>query len=253
MRVEKISEHEQDFDNTGIDSQGKQHTLIRKAVEIFGEDTFMYYVETRPSSGDESYFYQPRVDKDQVVLHFTMGYLKGDIATLTKPDYHVSVPFLIGRNGTIYNLFSSYYWSYHLGEGAVGGNAERSQATIGIEVSNIGPLKKIGDNLVSTYRDDDVYCGLDQTGYYCANSFRGYDYFATFTENQYSSLIILLRYLTARYNIPREFLEAPQRCETIPEVADFKGIVSHVNYRASGKTDFGPCFDWDRVITGVKA
>ncbi|MCX6579397.1 MAG: N-acetylmuramoyl-L-alanine amidase [Candidatus Aminicenantes bacterium] len=253
MHVEKISDHEQDFDNTGIDSDGKQHTLIRKAVEIFGEDSFMYYVETRPSSGDESYFYQSRVDKDQIVLHFTMGYLKGDIATLTKADNHVSVPFLIGRNGTIYNLFSSYYWSYHLGPGAVGGNMERSQASIGIELSNIGPLKKIGDNLVNTYPAADVYCGLNQTEYYCANSFRGYDYFAGFTENQYTSLITLLRYLTARYKIPREFQDEPQRFETTPEVSGFKGIVSHVNYRASGKTDFGPCFDWNRVITGVKA
>ena len=202
MRVEKIPAHEQDFDRSGIDSDGKRHMLIRKSIEIFAEDAFMHYVEARPENADESYFYRTRYEKKQIVLHYTIGYLKGDIATLSKHRYHVSVPFVIGRNGSIYNLFPSYYWSYHLGRGAIGGNAAQSKKTIAIELSNIGPLLREGNDLVTIYGD--VYCTLDQERYYWRQSFRGYDYFATFTEAQYQALIVLLRYLTARYEIPRE-------------------------------------------------
>lgn len=253
MRVEKIEGHEKSFDASGVDNSGKKHILIKKTIEIFGEDSFMSYVDVRPSSGDESYFYKTKFHKDQIVLHFTMGYLKGDIAELTKKNRHVSVPFVIGRNGTIYNLFHSYFWSYHLGKGAVGGNEPRSRASIGIEISNIGPLKKNGDNLVTAHRDNGIYCSLAQTGFYEEKFFRDYDYYATFTDKQYNSLIILLRYLTARYEIPRDFHGEDTRYVTSKASAHLKGIVSHVNYRATGKTDIGPAFDWDRVINGVNA
>jgi N-acetyl-anhydromuramyl-L-alanine amidase AmpD len=253
MRVEKIEGHEKSFDASGVDNSGKKHNLIKKTIEIFGEDSFMNYVEVRPSSGDESYFFKTKPDKDQIVLHFTMGYLKGDIETLTQKDYHVSVPFVIGRNGTIYNLFPSYFWSYHLGKAAVGGNRPRSRASIGIEISNIGPLKKNGDNLVTAHKDNGIYCSLAQTGFYEEKSFRNFDYYATFTDKQYDSLIVLLRYLTARYEIPRNFHGEDTRYVTSKASALLKGIVSHVNYRPTRKTDIGPAFDWDRVINGVKS
>jgi len=254
MRVEKIQAHEEKFAASGIDSDGKAFSLIKKSIEIFGEDRHMNYVEATPIDGDESYWYRTKYDKDQIVLHFTMGYLGGDTATLTKKDYHVSVPFLIGRNGIIYNLYHSFYWSYHLGSAAVGGNKIRSRKTIAVEISNIGPLIKDGNDLVTTYskpEKKDVYCTLDQNEFYQEISFRGYDYYASFTEQQYQSLIILLRYLTARYKIPREILPEADRFQTNAAVPDFKGIVSHVNYRAKGKTDFGPAFDWQQLITGI--
>ncbi len=81
----------------------------------------------------------------------------------------------------------------------------------------------------------------------------GWDYFGAFTDAQYDSTIVLLRYLTARYGIPRAFLPTDARYETKTDHAGFRGIVSHVNYRKTGKTDIGPAFDWDRVIGGVQA
>lgn len=256
MRAEKIPAHESRFDNTGKDSAGKKHALIKKSIEIFGEDKFLNYVDIEPASGDESYYYRTKFPKDQIVIHYTMGYLKGDIATLTKHDYHVSVAFVIGRNGTIYNLFPSAYWSYHLGRGAKGGNGVRSKRSIGIEISNIGPLIRKGNNLATAYKDrngnyTDIYCSSDQQELWEAKPFRGFDFYATQTNQQYESLIILLRYLTARYEIPRQFLDENVRYEASTPNALFNGIVSHVNYRATGKTDIGPAFDWNRVIEGV--
>jgi N-acetylmuramoyl-L-alanine amidase len=178
-----------------------------------------------------------------------MGSLKGDIATLT--TNHVSVPFVIARNGIIYNLFASKYWSYHLGAGAVGGNTAMSKESIGIELSNIGPLKRINGNLVTTYADTDVYCKLDEHQYYSTVNpgYRGYQYFAKFTQVQYNALSLLIRFLCARYNIPKIFQLEADRYEimTADGFRSFSGVVSHVSCRRD-KTDIGPAFDWDRIV-----
>ncbi len=98
----------------------------------------------------------------------------------------------------------------------------------------------------------DVYCDLTESQYYRKASYRGYNYYATFTDAQYMSLITLLRYLTGRFNIPRRFLPLASRYETHNDIANFRGIVSHVNFRTD-KFDIGLAFDWDQVIKGVSA
>lgn len=252
MRATSVNGHESSFQNNGIDSAGKRFILSNETVAIGGTDESITFVDCRRDNGDKSYYYEEIYPKKKIVLHFTMGYLKGDIDTLTRQ--HVSVPFVIGRNGNIYNIFASKYWSYHLGPGAVGGNTAMSRECIGIEISNIGPLKKSGNNLVTTYSNSDVYCSIDETSHYLKlpNNFRGYEYFAKFTDNQYNSLIKLLKFLCRKYNIPKTFLNEPKRYQILSanEFTNFSGIVSHINCRTD-KVDIGPAFDWNRVITGV--
>lgn len=253
MRANLIPDHEAAFEQMQLDSAGRRHKFIRKAIDITGSGEYFYFTEVVPEQSPTSYFYDVQHPKDQICLHFTMGYLKGDIATLTKPDYHVSVPWVLGRNGITYNLFPSWCWSYHLGSGAVGGNQVRSQRSIGIEISNIGPLRLDGGELLTAYSEGgrrDVYCSAAETEYYLKAPYRGWDHYATFTDAQYQSLIGLLKYLTSRYDIPRQFLPPGERHETTSSTPGFRGIVSHVNYRKD-KTDIGPGFDWDRVIAGL--
>ena len=256
MKASSIPKHENSFQTSGIDSQGKKHILKPTSVPINGESLALNYTECRLENNDESYFYKDLVGKEKIVLHFTAGYLKGDIGTLTSPNNHVSVPFVIARSGEIFNLWSSKFWSYHLGPGSVGGNSLMSKKTIAIEISNIGYLKNIGDQLYTVYSDTDAYCSLSEVEYYTQiqEGFRGQTYFATFTNEQYNSIINLLRYLTARYNIPRTFLSEDKRYGVLSttEATSFKGIVSHINFRPKGKWDIGQAFDWDRVINGLK-
>ena len=56
------------------------------------------------------------------MLHFTAGSIEGDILTMTKANSFVSVPFVIARDGTIYQLFSSGHWAYSLGMKASDGD-----------------------------------------------------------------------------------------------------------------------------------
>jgi N-acetylmuramoyl-L-alanine amidase len=250
MRFEEIPAHEADFEVNHQDSNSKNFAYIVETIPISGESASMEYINLKPSSGDNSYFYKSEQAKTQIVLHYTVGYLKGDIATMTQHDSHVSVPFVIGRNGKIYNLFYSGYWAYHLGPGSVGGNETQSKKTIGIEISNIGGLTQTDRGMENYYKD--VYCDISQDDAYIIRPFRRFNCFATFTDNQYDSLIILLRYLTARHNIRREFLPLSDRYEAKSDIVNFNGIVSHINYRKSGKEDIGPAFNWERIISGVK-
>lgn len=254
MKATNIENHENSFQSTGIDSFDKKFILTDETFPIKGTSETIQIMDCARENGDKSFFYQEETAKKKIVLHFTMGYLKGDIATLTKQ--HVSVPFVVGRNGILYNLFASKYWSYHLGPGARGGNTTMSRECIGIEISNIGPLKRIGDNLVTTYSDNDIYCSIAETQYYTQlkTKYRGFEYFASFTDAQYLAIGKLLKFLCAKYNLPKTFPDEPQRYEIMTDEGfkNFSGIVSHVNCRVD-KTDIGPAFDWNKIIQSVNS
>lgn len=250
MKATQIPAHEKAFRTTGS-AHGRPYVLTPAKAEIPGTSESFEVVACTRKDGVDSYFFKQELPKKRIVVHYTEGFLQGDIATLTTRDLHVSVPFVVARDGTIYRLFSSKQWSFHLGKGAVGGNEPMSKSSVAIELSNVGHLKQDGNNLREP--SGSVYCSLDETQFYTklAQPYRGSTFYATFTDAQYESLIKLLRYLTALFDIPKKFLDEPQRYQTIESVATFAGITTHVNYRATGKRDIGPAFDWARVIAGV--
>ena len=260
MKALSIPQHEASFRQNGIDSSGTKFILTDETVNITdkagGKITF---VDCHKEVSDNSYYFEEEFPKERIVLHFTAGFLKGDIAQLSRQSVEVSVPFVIARSGHIYNLWKSKYWSYHLGPGTIGGNTEMSQKSIGIELSNIGFLRKKAGGLLHTfYSKDDVYCTEADTALYqkLPTSYRDELYFAKYTNAQYNSLILLLRYLSARYKIPPTLLLPPKRFQpfgSVQEAANFKGICSHINFRPSGKWDIGPAFDWDRVALRLRA
>lgn len=124
-----------------------------------------------------------------------------------------------------------------------------SKISVAIEISNIGPLKLSGDKLFDYYGN--LYCYLSETAHYLKleNPFRGFGYYATFTDAQYSSLLKLLKFLTKRYNIPPGFLAGNKRFQTLSsgELKAFKGILSHVNFR-NDKSDLSPAFDYEKLV-----
>jgi len=253
MLARDLAAFEAAFRVDGLDSSGRRHTLAPLAVPIPGENRHLNVVRLKPADGIETYYTAEAFPKERLVLHFTAGFIRGDVRVLTipksDPATRVSVAFIIARDGNIYNLFDSRYWAYHLGPTAVGGNTQMSRSSVGIEISNIGPLTPQGQSLHNTISKS-AYCNLNEAMYYRKASYRGYNYYASFTDAQYSSLITLLRYLTGRFNIPRRFLPLASRYDTRNDIAQFRGIVSHVNFRTD-KFDIGPAFDWDRVIRGV--
>lgn len=199
----------------------------------------------------DSFYFKKEYNKKKIVLHSTVGFLTGDLPTLTKENVHCSVNYLIARNGIVYEIFKPKYWSYNLGKGSVGGNGKSSKESISIELSNIGPLHLDGTDLKNVYGSK--YCKLTDVDAYVKYStgFRGYKYFATFTEIQYTQLKLLLEYLTEEFDIPYEFVPEKTRVKTFATNAianAFTGICSHVNFRKTGKCDIGPDFLWDKIM-----
>ena len=253
---------EKDFKDTRT-ANGRRFTFKQSRLPMPDNNSqYLNVTSCKPADGYSGYYEAQKVKKERIVLHFTVGNLKSDIDILTRPrpgykQYRCSVPFVIARDGTIYQLFGSEYWAYHLGSGTIGGNEAASKKSIAIEMSNYGPLILVGNNLETVYSRKngkvDVYCTLQDKHKYIKlpTPFKGYQYFATFTDAQYQSLATLLRFLTAKHNIPRKFLGESVRYSANSATAGFRGIVSHLNFRATGKWDIGPAFEWDKLIRNV--
>lgn len=243
MLASKIEAYEADFSSNKTDAQGEKYDFTVDNSRGFP----LAYLT--PKSGITGFFYEEKTAKDLIVLHYTCGFLKGDIATLVEKDTHMSVHFVIGRNGVAYQLFNTNFWSYHLGKGTVGGNAPNSRRSIAIEISNIGPLTVNGSNLLDCYGKP--YCSLSETDYYTkiATPFRGYQYFASFTKVQYATLKSMLTHFCSKWSIPKTVLPETKRYQIFEsEATVYKGICTHVNYRPNGKTDIGPAFDWGSIV-----
>ncbi len=230
MTPETISERESKFALKLIDSTAKQFTAGNKIG--IGND----FAITPISTSFKSYYYQTKTEKKQICLHFTVGVLPGDIATLTKADNHMSVQYVVDRLGFIYRLFPDDYWSYHLGSTAIGGNSVMSKQSIGIEISNYGPLRfkdgKYIDAYGNTYTTDVSL--VDSVSY------RGYDYYAKMSERQKEAVARLLVYLSERHNIPLKFKDyIGEVFGSAEEAVAFRGIFCHSNVRPD-KFDLPP-------------
>lgn len=233
MRYNKIPDIEKTF-KQNLSAGGK---TFKKVQGIF---PYVFGLE----APKKTHYIEKKLKKNFIVCHNTCGVLTGDIPTLTETT--VSTAFVLARDGTAYQLFNPDYSAYHLGIGEGYKNSECSFSSIGIEISNMGPLKKSGDALIDIYGKE--YCSINDTAAYDKVSYRGYDYFASYTPEQYDTLRKLIADLAAKYGIKKTLLPEMQRFETVPKtvLAGVAGIVSHVNFRKD-KLDLAPNFDWSKI------
>jgi len=77
--------------------------------------------------------------------------------------------------------------------------------------------------------------------YYIKNSYRGYNYYATYTNAQYKALDSLLLFLCREFDITHSFIDKDKRLDILSEEPK-AGIVSHINYR-SNKVDVSPAMN----------
>ena len=229
MRPETIKKREDEFFSNLTNSSGVKYKLT--ATTDIGNDVKVYSI--RPDF--TSYYYNARTVKKSICLHFTVGYIKSDTTSLSTKDNHVSVSYVVDRSGRIYEMFPDTEWSYHLGSGAVGGNGAMSKQSIGIEISNYGPLKLSGETLVDAYKNE--YCKVSETEFYYKHSYRGYDYYASMTDVQIDAVVALVKYLGRKHNIPMNFKSDDSPFASDAEALAFKGVFYHTNVRKDK-------FDW---------
>jgi N-acetyl-anhydromuramyl-L-alanine amidase AmpD len=234
---DQLATKEAKFSTTLRDSYGKvftstESTIIDGAVRLHHDN--------------DNWYYKAKSKKTKIVLHFTAGLLHADIGELTR-DTKVSVPYVLARNGTTYELFDPKYWSYHLGRGASGGNTAMSKGSIGIEISNAGKLTHDEETGFLNTWSGKAYCSLEQTEAYVhvPDGFRGYNYFATYTTAQYKALDSLITNLCREYDILRKLPKVLDRAKKLTGDPG-EGIWSHQNFRKD-KLDIGPAFNWEKI------
>lgn len=73
-----------------------------------------------------------------VIHHTTSGSAEAGLRSLTDPLRKVSAHYLIGRDGTLYQLVDERRRAWHAGASWWGGNRDINSASIGIELDNDG-------------------------------------------------------------------------------------------------------------------
>ncbi len=195
--------------------------------------------------------YMPTVcNKDLIVLHFTAGRTaQSAFNTWTQRQERVATAYLVGTNGSIYQLFDPSHWAFHLGIQGSGGTHDRR--SIGIEIVNVGPLKRAANNgkVLYWWPNDwkTRWCHLKDDSKYLESTYRGIGYFATYPEEQLVAVVQLVHYLCDRFEIPREIppTDRLQEFDT-PYFDKFKGVAAHQNFRKD-KWDVGTAFEWQQL------
>ena len=205
-------------------------------------------------------FFKNATKKNLVVLHFTAGRLAlPAIETFKRSPaaqgYPVSTQYVVGLDGVIYRLFDDKYWSYHLGiQGHLGQDHKHDKRSVAIEIVNVGPLRRRGDQMCywpPSVKDPNGYYQSSFKSPYCTvadtekyvklnAAFRYEYYFASFSHQQIEAVADLVNDVCTRNEIPKLIPSTDKIFKfDVPYFQEFEGVTSTVNWRAE-KTDLAP-------------
>ena len=193
-------------------------------------------------------WYPEKTKKQYVVWHGTggrtmqtpsgsrPGWATTSIDAWNADAAHVGAPWLVNRDGVIYQTFDDSGWIYHLGIPGTHGRYDKS--SVAIELANELELILDGDRL---YAFGQISPGTQYRGRYVSGDWRGATHFAAFDEAQIDAAIELTLDVCRRNGIDPKFYR-PSTTYDFPRCFEVATIVCHSNCRAD-KTDlFLP--DW---------
>lgn len=137
-------------------------------------------------------FYNEKTFKKYIFLHHTAGAsASGAIEWWnSKPD-HIATPYIIERDGAVYENFDPHLWSFALG---VKGGTFIEKASIHIEIVSYGGLRKVGDSYLTAAPNSKTHIDPDEV-VDLGSDYRGYRYFQKYTDEQVKSTLALIEYL----------------------------------------------------------
>jgi N-acetyl-anhydromuramyl-L-alanine amidase AmpD len=197
-------------------------------------------------------FFEEAIKKDLIVLHFTAGSTaSGAFNSWMQQKIQIGTPYILDVDGTVYETFDPKYWAYHLGvTGAAAENHKHDKRSIPIETVNFGPLKLKGDTLYAWPGDYKTkFCNISETSKYVKASYRGFDYYAAFTDAQKAALVELVKQISSTFNIALTLPPVEHRDQfNMDFFKTWTGVAAHQNFR-SDKTDPGPALPWELFET----
>jgi N-acetyl-anhydromuramyl-L-alanine amidase AmpD len=194
--------------------------------------------------------------KDLVVLHFTAGRsARSAFDTWRNDPQRIATAYLVDVDGTIYEVFHPSFWAAHLG--VKGTKNRHDRRSIGIEIANVGPLQRSGDDpsvlnwwlpkAKGAPEFTTKFCTLAETDKYVAAEYRTKKHFASFPDVQVDAVAALVRGLCRQFSIATALPALSRRFEFDTNAfATYKGVCTHANFRQD-KWDIGPAFPWDRL------
>lgn len=184
---------------------------------------FGYDLQGQSSNG--LIYWPQETKKIQFVLHHTAGNYSIDtcLGIWRKPKRaksHICTHFILQRDGTFEQTIPLKYWGNHIGS-SKRGNSYLQKHTVSIELEGLGYLKKITSGPVTkkskfkqgdrtyTYEklaqgQPDVPVGrpykMNSSGQVVPwNTYKGYDYYQTYTRAQLKSLKVIIDQIKAEY------------------------------------------------------
>lgn len=208
-----------------------------------------------PSKGCKGNYFAEETDKTSIVYHHTAG------RTVTKSGTNntgffwgweeaigtrIATHFSIGIDGKIYCHFNPSFWAHHLG---IPGNGPRNvrmnKASVSIELVNEGAVWK-KDNRWKFWAGT-----LRRNISPVRKSWREYEYWANYSQEQIESLKILTLFYSKLYDIPLNFVDTTLELDENVLSEKFDGVYSHSNVRKD-KVDVSPAFPWEEFKEDVK-
>jgi len=214
---------------------------------------------------NKNYYAEPKLKK-AIVLHHTNGWTvvkdTADMPSMNhfnwwkSTDVHVSTAFSIDYKGNIYQHFDPKFWAYHLGLGSAKDYMDKY--SIGIEITNEGGLTKEADGSFLWYSGSisAPYNRPNDQPIEVKEGWRGFNWFAPYSEEQYESALWLVKYLCNEFNIKKNFISD---CNYHPELLDgkFEGIFTHTNVRdypeTNNKWDLSPAFPFKKFLKDLNS
>lgn len=215
----------------------------------------------------ENQYYKQEFHKSQICLHHTVSGPKvdGDISWWLQTPDRIATSIIIGRDGQIYQCFSTKYWGYHLGVRNEDIKAAKIQTynrldytCIGVEIDSWGGLIK--------HTDDNYYPALwdtkkkkfipnisvqpveNVTEY--TKAYRGFTAFETYTEEQIAATRELLIFWNTKWGIPLQYNESMWNLSA-NALTGTPGIWTHTSFRLD-KSDCHPQTELIDMLKGLE-
>ena len=198
-------------------------------------------------------WYKEKTEKKWVVWHGTSGRTSmtpangkpgkatTSIDSWNNDQLHVGAPWLVDRDGTIYQTFDDNEWIYHLGLKGTEGFYDR--ASVAIEFANELGLNLDGDKLHAFgYNTPNTL----YTGDYFIQQWRDHEYWARLEEIQIDAGIELTLDICSRFGIKPRFF-CPSTVYSHPKCFKESSIICHSNCRKDKEDILLEEWVWDRI------